>query len=147
MSLIGVVYDVLMSYTIPMSDVENIKDIPSTSSLTKLGITAISYIAGGIFLFLLNFIAKFKVFGLVVGAVVCVVGIGSLFSKDMSDRKAGLLITTVGALTILSKSRITPLVVVSGVLLSIGAVGLLVLGIVNGIKFLIGIKKRSHFTE
>jgi len=137
-----------MSYTILMKDdVEKIDDIPSTSSLTKLGITAISYIAGGIFLFLLNFIARFRVFGLVVGAVVCAVGIGSLFSKDMSDRKAGLLITAVGALTILSKSRITVLVAISGTLLSIGAVGLIVLGIINGIKFLIGLKKRSNFTE
>jgi len=136
-----------MSYTTLMDDVENINDIPSTSSLTKLGITAISYIAGGIFLFLLNFISKFRVFGLVVGGVVCLVGIGSLMSKDLADRRAGLLITTVGALTILTKSRITFLVVVSGVLLSIGAVGLLVLGIINGIKFLIALKKRSHFTE
>ncbi|WP_461245802.1 hypothetical protein [Treponema sp. R6D11] len=126
-----------------MDEVENINDIPSTSSLSKLGITAISYIAGGIFLFLLNIISKFRVFGLVVGGIVCLVGIGSLFSKDPADKRAGLLITTVGALTILSKSRITFLVAVCGTLLSIGSVGLLVLGIINGIKFLIGLKKRS----
>jgi len=127
-----------------MDDVENISDIPSTSSLSKLGITAVSYIAGGVFLFLLNIISRFRVFGLVVGGVVCLVGIGSLLSKDAADRKAGLLITAVGALAVLSKSKITFLVAVCGTLLSIGAVGLLVLGVINGIKFFIGLKKRSN---
>jgi hypothetical protein len=125
------------------SDLEKNYDIPSTSNLSKLGITAVSYIAGGFFLFLLNIFSRFKVLGLVVGGIVCLVGIGSLISKDSADKKAGLLITSVGVLTILSKSKIPLLIAVSGTLLSIGAVGLLVLGIINGIKYFIGLKKRS----
>jgi len=126
-----------------MYDIERKDDIPSTSSLSKLGITAISYIAGGVFLFLLNIFARFRVFGLIIGGIVCLVGIGSLMSNDPTDKKAGLLITAAGALTILSKARIPYITTISGTLLSIGAVGLLALGIINGIKFLIGLKKRS----
>jgi hypothetical protein len=134
-----------MVYTVNMNDydVEKIDDIPSTSSLTKLGISAIGYAAGGIFLFLLNIFARFRVFGLIIGGIVCLVGIGSLMSKDPADRKAGFLITAAGALTILSKAKIPFLTAISGTLLSIGAIGLLALGIVNGIKFFIGLKKRS----
>jgi hypothetical protein len=126
-----------------MEDIKDIKDIPSTSSLSKLGITAVGYAAGGIFLFLLNIFARFRGLGLVIGGVVCLIGIGSLMSKDPADKKAGILITAAGGLTILSKARIPFLTAVSGTLLSIGAVGLLALGIINGIKFFIGLKKRS----
>jgi hypothetical protein len=126
-----------------MSDMENINNIPSTSILSKLGISAVGYTAGGIFLFLLNIFSRFRVFGLIIGGIVCLVGIGSLMSKDRADKKAGVLITAAGALTILSKAGIPFLTAISGTLLSIGAVGLLVLGIINGIKFFIGLKKRS----
>jgi hypothetical protein len=126
-----------------MSDLEKIDDIPSTSSLSKLGISAVGYAAGGIFLFLLNIFARFRGLGLVIGGVVCLIGIGSLMSKDPADKKAGVLITAAGALTILSKARIPFLTAVSGTLLSIGAVALLALGIINGVKFFIGLKKRS----
>lgn len=126
-----------------MNDIEKKDDIPSASSLSKLGISAIGYAAGGIFLILLNIFAGLKVFGLIIGGLICLIGIGSLMSKDPTDRKAGFLITAAGGLTILSKARIPFLTTVSGTILSIGAVGLLALGIINGIKFFIGLKKRS----
>jgi hypothetical protein len=126
-----------------MNDMENINNIPSKSSLSKLGVSAIGYAAGGLFLFLLNIFSRFRVFGLIIGGLVCLIGIGSLMSKDPADKKAGFIITAAGALTILSEARIPFLTAISGTLLSIGAVGLLALGIVNGIKFLIGLKKRS----
>jgi hypothetical protein len=124
-----------------MYDLERKDDIPSTSSLSKLGITAIGYTAGGIFIFLLQAFAKLRGLGLVAGAVVCVVGIVSLMSKDPADKKAGSIITAAGVLVLLSKiSWIAP---VAGTLLSIGGIGLFAMGIINGIKFLIGLKKRS----
>jgi len=132
-----------MAYTFPMYDIERKDEIPSASSLSKLGITAIGYTAAGVFLFFLNIFSRFRVFGLIIGGIVCLVGIGSLMSKDPTDKKAGLLITLAGALTLLSKAKIPFLTAVSGTLLSIGAVGLLAIGIINGIKFLIGLKKRS----
>ena len=126
-----------------MNEIERKDEIPSTSKLSKLGITAIGYTAGGIFLFILQVVARFRVFGLIAGAVVCLVGIGSLLSKDPADRKAGVIITTAGVLAVLSKSGIPGVMQVTGTLLAIGAVGLLALGIWNGIKFFIGLKKRS----
>ena len=126
-----------------MNEIEKRDIIPSTSNLSKLGITAIGYSAGGIFLFLLQAFSRLRGLGLVVGAVVCVIGIGSLMSKDPTDRKAGAIITTAGVLTVLSRSGIPLVTALSATLLSIGAIGLLALGIWNGIKFLIGLKKRS----
>ena len=126
-----------------MNDIEKKDEIPSTSNLSKLGITAIGYAAGGVFLLLLQAVARFRSLGLAVGALVCVVGIFSLLSKDPADKKPGAVIAAAGVLTVLSKSGIPALTSISGTLLSIGALGLLAMGIWNGIKFLIGLKKRS----
>ena len=126
-----------------MNDIEKRDEIPSASKLSKLGITAIGYTAGGIFLFLLNIAARLRGLGLVIGGVVCIVGIASLLSKDPADRKAGVVITAAGALAVLSRTNIPVITVISGTLLSIGAIGLLALGIWNGIKFFVGLKKRS----
>jgi len=126
-----------------MNDIEKRDEIPSTSKLSKLGITAIGYTAGGVFLFILQVVSRFRVVGLIAGAVVCLLGIGSLLSKDPADRKAGVLITAAGVLAILSKSGVPVIAPITGTLLGIGAFGLLALGIWNGIKFFIGLKKRS----
>jgi len=140
----GVENAVLMAYTYRMDDdLEKIDDIPSTATVSKLGITAIVYIAGGIFIFILQAFSRLRGLGLVAGAVVCVIGIISLVSKDPADRKAGIIITIAGILVLLSKIRIPFIAPVSATLLSIGGIGLLAMGIINGIKFLIGLKKRS----
>ncbi|MDR1838361.1 MAG: hypothetical protein LBQ93_02085 [Treponema sp.] len=124
-----------------MNEIEKLDNIPSVSTLQKLGITAIGYSAAGIFLFLLQAFARFRGLGIVIGALVCIIGIASFTSKDPADRKAGAIIMIAGVLALLSKiPAVAPL---AGTLLSIGAVGLLVLGIWNGIKFFIGLKKRS----
>lgn len=124
-----------------MNEIEKRNNIPTASRLSKLGVTAVGYTAGGVFLALLQAFARFRGLGFIVGAAVCIVGIASFTSKDPADRKAGAVIMAAGALALLSKIPIAaPL---AGTLLSIGAVGLLALGIWNGIKFFIGLKKRS----
>jgi len=123
------------------NEIERRNEIPSVSTLQKLGITAIGYSAGGVFLFLLQAFARFRGLGLVIGGLVCIIGIASFTSKDPADRKAGAIITAAGALALLSK--IPAVAPIAGTLMSIGAVGLLALGIWNGIKFFIGLKKRS----
>jgi hypothetical protein len=115
----------------------------STSSLVKQGLRALSFTAGGLFLFVLQALARFRVFGLIFGAVVCVAGIASLLSKDPEDRKPGALITAAGALVILSKAGIPLIQTAAGTLLGIGALGLVAAGVWNGIKFFKGLKKRS----
>ena len=124
-----------------MDLIEKNESVPSTSKLSKLGVTAVGYTAAGVGLFVLQFFARFRGLGIIVGVIVCLLGIGSLISKDQEDKKAGFFITAAGALTLLSK--IPVLAPLAATLLSIGAVGLLTLGIVNGIKFLFGLKKRS----
>jgi sugar phosphate isomerase/epimerase len=126
-----------------MYNIEKRDKIPSTSNLSKLGITAIGYTAGGVFLFILQMIGRLRGLGLVLGGIVCVIGIFSLMSKDPEDRKAGAVIAAAGVLTVLSKNGIPFITTISGTLLTIGAFGLLAIGILNGIKFLIGLKKRS----
>jgi len=126
-----------------MYEIEKKEQIPSTSSLTKLGITAVGYTAGGIFLIILQTFFSKGVLGLIVGAIVCAIGIASFTSKDPTDKKAGAVIMTAGVLVLLSTSKIPAIGIIPKILLSIGAVGLLALGIWNGIKFLSGLKKRS----
>ena len=124
-----------------MNEIEKRNDVPSASKLSKLGITAVGYSAGGIFLFLLQIFSRWRGIGLVIGAVVCLFGIASFMSKDPADRKAGAVIMSAGVLVLLS--RIPLVAPLAATLLSIGAVGLFAMGIWNGIKFLIGLKKRS----
>jgi hypothetical protein len=126
-----------------MHDIEKRDDIPSTSILSKLGITAIACTAGGVFLFLLQIFSRLRGLGLVLGVIVCGFGVVSLMSKDPADKKPGAVIAIAGALTILSKTGIPVITAISGTLLTIGAVGLLAMGLWNGIKFFIGLKKRS----
>jgi hypothetical protein len=110
-----------------------------TNVLAKQGVVAIGGIAGGIGLFIMG--ALPPIVGIIAGAAVGVVGIGALLSKDREDRKPGLIVTAAGGLSILSKiGIIRPL---AGTLLGIGAIGLLGLGIWNGIKFLKGLKSRG----
>ena len=64
-------------------------------------------------------------------------------SKDPADKRAGLILTAAGALTVLSA---LPIPVISGfskVLLGIGVFGLLALGVINAVKFFRGLKQRS----
>jgi hypothetical protein len=112
---------------------------PSTKELAREGVSAIGGIVGGIALFVLG--ALPPIAGIIAGAVVAAVGIGALLSKDPEDRKPGLVVTIGGALAVFSKvGLVKPL---AATLLGIGALGLLGLGIWNGIKFLKGLKSRG----
>lgn len=126
-----------------MNDIEKRNDIPSASNLSRYGISAIICGAGGALLFILQIISRFRVIGLLVGVVMCILGVISLKSKDPADTKPGAVITAAGVLIVLSKTGIPLLQAVSGTLLSIGAFSLIAMGIWNALKFFIGLKKRS----
>ncbi|MDR0387092.1 MAG: hypothetical protein LBH57_03555 [Treponema sp.] len=122
-----------------MNDIEPRGGYTPTGVLAKQGVTAIGSLIGGIGLLIAG--ALPMVPGIILGAVVGVVGIGAAMSKDRDDRKIGILAAVAGGLTILSKIGIVkPL---AGTLLAIGAIGLLAAGIWNGIKFLKGLKNRA----
>jgi hypothetical protein len=110
-----------------------------TNVLAKQGMTAIGGIAGGLVLTIMR--ALPLVIGIIAGVIVGVIGIGGIMSKDPEDRKPGILAAAAGGLSILARIPfIRPL---AGTLLSISALGLIVLGVWNGIKFIKGLKGRS----
>jgi hypothetical protein len=123
-----------------MKDIVPERPVPA-HVLTKQGVAAVGGIAGGILLFIMR--ALPVPLGIIAGAVVALVGVGALFSRDPEDRKPGMLITVAGILAVLARAPIPPLRGFAGILLSIGAIGLLAMGIRQGIQFLKGLKSRS----
>ncbi|MDR3171086.1 MAG: hypothetical protein LBU17_05570 [Treponema sp.] len=122
-----------------MYDIEPVGGYTPTRVLTKQGVTAVGGIVGGVALFIMG--ALPPIAGIVVGGVVGVAGIVTFLSKDPADKKPGLMIAAAGALSVFSRiGAVRPL---AGTLLGIGAIGLLAVGIWNGIKFLKGLKSRS----
>lgn len=122
-----------------MSDLIPGGNYTPTNMLAKQGMTAVGGIAGGVALLIMS--ALPPIVGIIVGVVVGIVGIGGILSKDPDDKKPGVLAAVAGGLSIFSKVGIVrPL---AGTLLGIGAIGLLGLGIWNGVKFLRGLKSRS----
>jgi hypothetical protein len=119
------------------------KEIPSTASITKLGIKAIAFCATGGFIFFINWLQDSNVFGFVVGGIVLVFGVCSFFSKDPSDKKTGIIFALAGLFTLFSKMDIQAVSGFLKILLNIGAFGLFALGLWNGIRFLLGLKKRT----
>jgi hypothetical protein len=126
-----------------VNDIEPIEPYGSTKNLTKQGVAAFGMIGGGIFLFVMEFLIRVPVVGLVLGVVTGIVGISALLSKDPDDKKPGIIITLAGLLVILSKTKIPFIHALAPTLLSIGAVGLLVMGVWRGIQFFRGLKNRS----
>ncbi|HCC38227.1 MAG TPA: hypothetical protein DEQ14_11825 [Treponema sp.] len=124
------------------TEIEKTDNIPSTSTLAKQGMIAVACTAGGLLLLILQTVARLPVLGIIAGGVACVIGIISLLSKDPADKKAGAVIGGAGVLIMVSKTKL--LGPIAGTLIGIGAVGLLVMGIWNGIKFLKGLRKRSR---
>jgi hypothetical protein len=122
-----------------MNDIEPAGgDYPSDKTLNKQGVTAITGLAGGAGLLVLG--ALPHVAGIALGVIIGVVGISALRSRDREDHVPGLIITIAGALSIFSRiGIIKPL---AGTLLGLGAIGLLVIGVWSGIKFLKGLKSR-----
>jgi hypothetical protein len=115
------------------------EDYTPTNVLAKQGITAVGSIVGGVALVIMR--ALPPLIGVIAGVVVGVIGIGGILSKDPEDRKPGFLAAAAGALSVLARiGIIRPL---AGTLLGISALGLLAMGIWNGVKFIKGLKGRS----
>jgi hypothetical protein len=127
---------------INMNDNE-IKDIVPRDVLAREGTSAVINLAGGIFLLVLAFGAKFGILGMVLSVAALVIGIGALLSKDREDKKPGMIITAAGVMGMLIRFGIPVLKPFAGFLLGLGAMGLFAAGIWKGIKFLRGLKSRQ----
>jgi hypothetical protein len=125
-----------------MNDLEK-SPVPART-LEKQGFAAVANLAGGLFLLVLNVVGgRFPIVGVILGAAAGVLGLAALLSKDREDRKPGLIMTAGGILEILSRTGAALFRPLAGTLLSIGAFGLIALGVWNGIKFLKGLRSRS----
>jgi len=112
-------------------------DLIPTNTVAKYGVYMVAGIGGAIILLVLKNISWL---GIIVGAIVLFLGIGVMSSKNSKDTFPGILCVAAGILTILS---CLPFGGFSKVLLWLGVLALLIVGIWNGVKFVLGIKSRS----
>jgi len=116
-------------------------DMVPTRTLAKQGVAAVAGIGGGIGLWGLRLLSHIPIVGLVAGGVVALIGVGALSSSAPEDRRAGLIATAAGGLTILSNIGI--FAGLAGGLMSVAIVGLLGMGAWNAYKFIKGLKTRA----
>jgi hypothetical protein len=107
-------------------------------TLVRQGITAVGSLAAALVLGVVKSLPFAA--GVIAGGIITVFGLVNLASKNREDKRAGLFLSAAGALTLLSRSPFFP--GFSGRILSLGIAGLLVLGVWNGVKFLLGLKAR-----
>jgi hypothetical protein len=117
-------------------------DMPSRSSLSKTGVSAVLQLAGGVILTVLG--ALPMLLSTVVGGALTIIGLAGVSSRDNEDKKIGVVLTLAGAATILSRHGVLHILkAAGGLVLQAGAFALIGLGLFNAIKFIIGVKKRS----
>lgn len=112
-------------------------DMVPRKELVSQGSKGIGGIVGGGVILALNAITGF-VPSLVVGGIIGLVGLAMSRSED--DRKAGLAIAGVGALTAIT--AIPAIGGLAGWLLGVSGFGLLIMGGINLFKFIRGYRKR-----
>jgi hypothetical protein len=114
---------------------------PSTRNLARQGLSAAGFLAAGIGLLVMGSLPP--VLGIVIGAVACFFGVGSVFSHDSADRLGGTVLFAGGALTLLAKFKIPLLAGLARIALSVGGFACLGLGIWNAVRFFRGLRKRQ----
>ncbi|MDR2375341.1 MAG: hypothetical protein LBD96_02765 [Treponema sp.] len=127
-----------------MNELEN-RSVPVPArTLEKQGFAAIANLVGGFFLLALGLVGgRFPIVGIILGALSAVFGFAAFFSKDSTDRKPGAILAAGGILAVLSRTGASFFRPLAGTLLTIGAFGLIALGVWNGIKFIKGLKSRA----
>ena len=113
-------------------------------TLEKQGFAAIANLAGGFFLLALGIVGgRFPVVGIALGVLSAIFGFAAFFSKDSAARKPGAVLAAGGILAVLARVGFSLFRSLAGTLLSVGAFGLIALGVWNGIKFFKGLKSRG----
>ena len=126
-----------------MNEVTRKDENQSTTSLSKLGVSAVGFTAAGIFLLVLKLFTPSFIPGIIIGVIVTLLGAGAFSSKNLTDKKAGVFILTAGILTILSNIPLGFIQRISIFILGAGAIALLAIGIISAVRFFKGLKKRS----
>ena len=128
-----------------MNDIEPRREYTPTNVLAKQGVSAVAQIAGGVIILLMHvFSARILPLGIIFGLIIGGVGLSALFSKDPADKNPGLILTAAGILKLAFHVGVFPIVKsLAGTLLTVSSLGLLAMGIFNGIRFLMGLKSRK----
>ena len=126
-----------------MNEVTRREEYQSTTSLSKLGVSAVGFTVAGVFLLVLKLITPSILPGIIIGVIVTLLGAGAFSSKNLTDKKAGIFILVAGILTILSNIPLGFIQRISVFLLGAGAIALLAIGIISAVRFFKGLKKRS----
>jgi hypothetical protein len=128
-----------------MNDIEPRKEPVSTGVLAKRGVAAVAQIAGGLLILIMHvFSARLLPLGIIFGFIIGGLGLGAILSKDPEDKKPGAILTIAGILKLTFHLGVIPaLKAAAGTLLTISSLGLLAMGIWNGIRFLMGLKSRK----
>ena len=117
---------------------ETMGDIVPRETVAKQGVKAVGGIAGGIGMLVLSSLGSLPLVGPIIGGAVALAGLA--VSRTKEDRRAGLVITTVGAAT--AVSTLPVLGALGGTVLLIGGIGLLGLGAWSGYQFISNLHKR-----
>ena len=119
-------------------------EVQSGGKLAKWATNAIFGIGVGIALFTASFFVSWLMqpAGLVIGGVLALLGFSGIFSRDSSDRKDGLFVLFAGVVLFGAAWGIGPIKNAASWLLSTGGVVSLALGVWNGLRFLLGMRKR-----
>ena len=128
-----------------MNDIEPVREPVPTDVLSKRGVSAIAEIAGGALLLIMHvFSARLPPLGIIFGIIVCGIGLSGLLSKEPEGKKPGTILTIAGIMKLVSHLGV-PVIIrpIAGTFLTISSLGLLALGIWNGIRFLQGLKSRK----
>ena len=126
-----------------MDDDKDLRPIVPRDLLVKQGTSAIASLAGGIFLLILAFGAKFPILGIILSLIAVVIGVGAIVSRDREDKKPGMVIVAAGVMGMLIRFGPGMLRPFAGFFLGLGALGLFAMGIWKGIKFLRGLRSRQ----
>lgn len=114
-------------------------DMVPTNVLAKQGVAAVGGIAGGIGLLILGGLPSLV--GIIAGAVVGLIGLGAMGSRDPTDKRSGLIALVAGGLTVLSKIGIFS--GLASTFMGVATVGLIGMGAWNAFKFFKGLKSRA----
>jgi len=128
-----------------MNDIEPRKEPVSTSVLAKQGVAAVAQIAGGLLILITHVVsARLLPLGIVFGLIMGGLGLAAVLSKDPEDKKPGAILTAAGILKLTFHVGVIPAVkAAAGTLLTVSSLGLLAMGVWNGIRFLMGLNSRK----
>jgi hypothetical protein len=128
-----------------MADEPEWKDAnPSTENLQGKGRIVIQFILGGIVLLALSIVSlRVRPLGLVVGTAAFLTGIMMLIRRHKINYKTGLIVTVSGFLLLLANPRFGIASALAGYFLIVGAVGLIIFGLLKAIKLAWDVGKYS----